>query len=169
MFIPSPSLTPIVRFENVNDFLSEFEGVQNVVGGVAVYGAAAAYALVWELGSRRLKSPGPKTLWSLNRDGDIAILTRQAPRGYIGFHGDEFEAIIASEFSKVKFSSSTAKGLYLEMSVAMDNASQRIAALISSYAPVDTGELASSIEMVDSDDMGSMGSSNAESDGTFVL
>lgn len=169
MFIPSPSFVPLVRTENIDSFFSAFTGIENVAGGVAVYGSAAAYALVWELGSKQLKSPGPKTLWSLNRNNEPAILTRQAPRGYVGFYEDSYWKIIEEELSTVTFKGSDARTTHLQIQVAVDNASQRIAALISAQAPKDSGDLASQISMVDSDESEILGSANSESDATFIL
>lgn len=169
MFIPGPSLLPLVALQKLDTFLSEFEGMDSISGGVAVYGSAAAYALVWELGSKRLKSPGPKTLWSVNREGEIAILTKQAPLGYVGFVSDQFWPIIEQELSSVKFKSSTAAGLRIEIEVAIDNASMRIARILSDAAPVDSGDLRSQIQYVDSAEMSSQSMTDLASRGTLLL
>lgn len=165
MIIPGPSFVPLVVTENIDAFLPDFSGLTNLVGGVGVYGPAAAYALVWELGSRRLQKPGPKTMWSTNRNGERVILTKQAPFGYVGIHEDECWTIIREEIAKVDFSGS-AKRIRLELSVAIDNASLRCAQLIRSSAPVDSGDLRAGIQMVDSD---SLEASNAASDATLIL
>jgi hypothetical protein len=169
MIFPGPSFVPVVTYENLDDFMSEFEGVPNVAGGVAVYGSAAAYALVWELGSRRLKQPGPKTLWAVNRDGEPAILTRQAPLGYIGIYENDFWQIIKSELATVEFKGTSSRDIYLELQVAIDNASQKIASLISSHAPIDSGELKSQISLIDSDSSEMVEAANSESGATLVL
>jgi len=169
MFIPGPSLFPLIAIQRLDEFLSEFEGMDSISGGVAVYGSAAAYALVWELGSKRLKSPGPKTLWSVNREGEVAILTRQAPLGYVGFVSDQFWPIIEKELATIKFSSKTTAGIRIEIEVALDNASQAIARIISDAAPVDTGDLRSQIQYVDSAEMSSSNLSALESQGTLLI
>lgn len=167
MFIPSPSLMPLTVFDDLDGFLKEIENLKSVSGGVGVYGAAAAYALVWELGSLRLKSPGPKTLWSMNRNDEIAILTRQAPRGYVGIISDQFWPIIEKHMSEVHFGSSN---LQLEMEVAMDNASQEIAGLIREIAPVDSGDLRSGIQGISTDEVSVLKkASKLEASGTLIL
>lgn len=167
MYIPSPSLMPLISIP-ITNYLSQLDDVgDDITGGVGVYGSAAAYALVWELGSRKLKSPGPKTLWSVNRDGDIAILTRQAPRGYVGFLSGEFWPIIEAELMSVDFGQ---PNIRLRLEVAMDNASQKIAKLVSEAAPVDSGDLRSQILGVDSDEASMLSqSSGLESGATLIL
>jgi hypothetical protein len=156
-----------MQFKNVSTYLSELDGIDTISGGVGVYGSAAAYALVWELGSLRLKHPGPKTLWSINRNDKIAILTKQAPRGYVGILSDQFWPIIEEELSKVSFSGSNIR---LKLEVAMDNASQRIAKLVADKAPVDSGDLRSQIMAVDSDEASFLSQANSiESTGTLIL
>lgn len=164
MYIPSPSLMPLVSIQNIDKFMSNIDGLQSISGGIAVYGSAAAYALVWELGSRKLKKPGPKTLWSTNRLGRRAILTRQAPFGYVGYVSDQFWPIIRTELAKVDF---TGSSIRLAIEVAMDNASQKIARLVSDTAPVDSGDLRSQIQYVDSGDLGN--SAAMVSAGTLIL
>lgn len=167
MFIPAPLISPLLSIQSIPDYLSDLEDIQDISGGIGVYGSAAAYALVWELGSRRLKRPGPKTLWSVNRDGNIAILTRQAPRGYVGFISDQFWPIIEEELSKVNFAS---RSLKMQLEIAMDNASQKIARLVSDTAPVDSGDLRSQIQGVDSDEASFLGAaSGLESAGTLII
>lgn len=169
MVIPGPSFVPLVRTENIDDVFSGFSGVHNVVGGVAVYGSAAAYALVWELGNRRQKTPGPKTRWGINRNDERVILTSQAPYGYVGIGSFAFWKIIEEEIGAVSFSSGSAAEINVRLSVAIDNASQRIAQIIKSFAPVDKGDLVSQIQMVDSDESELLSSSNASSDATLIL
>lgn len=169
MFVPSPPLTPLVSYaDSVDDYLSDLANIPPTVsGGIGVYGSAAAYALVWELGATKRKSPGPKTLWSVNWKGDIVILTRQAPRGYVGFISDQFWPIIEEELDKVDFGASS---LNLRLEVAMDNASQRIARLVSDTAPVDSGDLRSQIMAVDSDEASFLSTaSGLESGSTLII
>lgn len=151
MFVPKPNLTPATDFKELRSFMVEFQGTKDpVVGGIAIFGTAAAYGLVWEYGSSRMKTPGPKTMWGINPLGEEAILTKQAPLGYIAINEDKFWPIIQDEFSKVEFKSKTEGGIRLELEIAMDNASQRIARLVADAAPVDTGDLRSSIQYIDS-------------------
>lgn len=155
-YLPSSILTPSIEFKNLAGFLAELEGMDEpVIGGVGVYGSAAAYALVWEYGAPppwRMKKPGPKTLWGTNPLGETKIMTRTAPEGYIAIHEDDVWPILEEELGKVKFSSGTTDGIRLELEVAVDNAGQRLARLISDSAPVDSGDLRSQIQYIDSAD-----------------
>jgi hypothetical protein len=155
-YLPTPALTPSLTFKNLAGFLAELEGLDEpVIGGVGVFGSAADYALVWEYGAPppwKIKKPGPKTLWGINPLGEQKIMTRTAPEGYISIHEDELWPILEEELSKVKFSSGTSDGIRLELEVAVDNASQRFARLVSDSAPVDTGDLRSQIQYIDSAD-----------------
>jgi hypothetical protein len=150
MIIPGPNVTPSLMFTALDKFMAEFEGqIEPVYGGIAIYGPAASYGLVWEFGSSRMKKPGPKTLWGVNPLGEPAILSKQAPAGYIAIHEDEFWPIILEEMSRVEFRSDTPDGIKLELEIAMDNASQRIARIVSDSAPVDSGDLRAGIQLVD--------------------
>lgn len=153
-YLSIPSLTPTITFQNLANFLAELEGLdEQINGGVGVFGSAAAYALVWEYGApppNRIQNPGPKTLWGTNPLGETKIMTRTAPEGYISIHDDELWPILEEELSKVKFSSKTQDGIRLELEIAVDNASQRFARIISDSAPVDSGDLRSQIQYIDS-------------------
>jgi hypothetical protein len=164
MYFPRPSLRPLVVFPDIYKFLSEFEGIGSVTGGVGVFGSAAAYALVWELGSLRLKKPGPRTIWGTNRNGEKMIMSSQAPEGYVGVISDQFWPIIEQEVGKLTFRGTDARSIRLELEVVVDNAMQRIARIISDAAPVDSGDLRSQIQYVDSGEI-----SDLESDATLVL
>ena len=133
----------------------QFEGIaEPVVGGIAIFGSAAAYGLVWEYGAPppwHIKKPGPKTVYGSNPTGKGGdIFSSQAPAGYIAIHEEEFWPIIEEEMATVQFKSSTADGIRLELEIAMDNASQRIARIVSDSAPADSGDLRSQIQYVDS-------------------
>jgi len=170
MYIPRPSLRPLIAFQNLDTYLEEFKNIGNLSGGVAVYGSAAAYALVWELGSLRMKQPGPKTLWSVNRNDERAILTKQAPFGYVGYISEEFWPIIQEELQKVNYSSKDSRRMRLELEVALDNASHKIAELVRSFAPVDSGDLRSQIQGVDSDETSLLSTAiSSESAGTLIV
>ena len=154
MILPGPSLVPtmVQRLEN---FMVQFDGLDKpIVGGIAIFGSAAAYGLVWEYGAPppyHITKPGPKTEWGTNPLGETKIMTRTAPEGYVAIHEPEMYNILADEMSKVRFSSNTPDGIRLELEIAMDNASQRIARIVSDSAPVDSGDLRSQIQYVDSD------------------
>jgi len=167
MFLPSPSLMPLAVFTDIDtSCLDDLEHLKNLSSGVVVLGPAAAYALVWELGSDRLKKPGPKTVWGRNRDGERKIMSSQAPEGYVGVVADKFWPIIEEELSKIDYGG---KNLQLQMEVAIDNASQRIAVLVRAEAPVDSGDLRTGIQGVDSGDPTLGGATDAISAATLIL
>lgn len=169
MFIPGPPLQPLVTYDSLNTFLADYQNLKNVKAGVAVYGSAAAYALVWELGSLRAKKPGPKTVWGTNRYGDRIIMSSQAPEGYVGIVEDQFWPIIEAELDKINFSQPV-QALQVEMEVAFDNASIKIAQLIRSGAPADSGDLRSQIQAVNTDESDVLGKSiEIESIGTLII
>jgi len=167
-----PNFYPLVTIKDLTTALSEFVGLDKVSAGVGVYGEAAAYALVWELGSRRLKSPGPKTLWSMNRNQEEAILTKQAPFGYVT-PVDGFYQIMQEEIGDCNFTRAhTPKEMVALLEIAMDNAAHRIAKIIASRAPKDSGTLSSQILGIDADEQDFLDlSADAESEagGTLIL
>jgi hypothetical protein len=151
MHVPRPKLAPRMSIQNLEQFLIQIEGIDRPLsGGVAVYGVAAAYALVPDYGWDR--GPGPRTLWSTNVKGRKAIMSRQAPTGYAAIHEKEFWPIIQDELSKVKFDARSETEMRLRLEVAVDNASQRMAHIIAESAPVDSGDLKSGVQIIDSAD-----------------
>lgn len=169
MYYPRPSLAPLVVFTEIEKFLQEFEGIGSVSGGVGVFGSAAAYALVWELGSLRLKQPGPRTVWGTNREGEKRIMSSQAPEGYVGVISDEFWPIIEEELGHLSFKGTDSHEIRLELEVVIDNAMQRIARIISDAAPVDSGDLRSQIQYIDSGEMDLQEATDLESDSTLIF
>jgi len=166
MYLPSLLPNPICIFEDLETQFSNLEGLDSVSVGVGVFGPAAAYALVWELGSLRLKKPGKKTMWGINRDGAKRIFSTQAPGGYVGILSDSFWPIITNHLKDVDFSSSN---IQLEFEVAMDNAAQEIANLIREWAPVDTGSLQSEIQSISSDEFSDLADAYAQGDTSFII
>lgn len=150
MYVPGPAAAPKVKVQNLEKFLVEFEDLKEpIAGGVAVYGPAAAYALVWEYG-RSDVNPGPKTLWSTNPLGQKRVMTKTAPHGYVAIHEDEMWPILVQELSKVSWDVKSGQELRIRLEVAIDNASQQIATIISASAPFDTGDLKAGIQYIDS-------------------
>jgi hypothetical protein len=136
-----------------NKALGALAGIQTSMSvGVGVFGSAAAYALVWELGSRRLKNPGPKTCWGANRFGETVILTKQAPMGYVGIHAGDAQKILSDEVGSVKMDLGDLNRSKLNLEVALDNAAQAIARIMSDSAPVDSGDLRSQIMSISTDE-----------------
>jgi hypothetical protein len=89
--------------------------------------------------------------------------------GYVGIAAEQYYQILEEELKKMDLSGTDSKTIKVAFSVAIDNASQRIAKVIRSLAPVDSGELRSQIQMVDTDESDLLSAANAESDGTFIL
>ena len=153
MFLHSrPSYLPLIKVANQASFgeLANIDSSFSV--GVGVFGSAAAYAMVWELGSRTLLTPGPKTTWGVNRKGEKAILTKQAPAGYVGIHSDDAYALLSQEMATVKWDMSDLAMSKLRLEVALDNTVLALARMISDSAPVDTGDLRSQIMSISTDE-----------------
>lgn len=148
-----PIPTPNFLIDKLDEFLLEFaEHDQEISAGVAATGDAAAYAEVWEYGNARQTKPGPKTVLGTNPDGDMVWLSIQAPFGYISVHEDEYWEAIQSELAKVKFESTSARGITQELEAASKKGMKLVAQLIGDHAPVDTGALAKSFHVVEPGD-----------------
>src|SRR5476649_808458 len=142
-----PTIYSTAMFDKLDELLLEFaEHDQEVNAGVASTGPAAAYAEVWEWGNVRQSKPGPRTVLGTNPDGKSVWLSIQAPFGYIQIHENDYWEALKEELGKVKFSSTTAKGITEELQAAAKKAMKKCAQLISESAPVDTGQLADSFK-----------------------
>jgi hypothetical protein len=147
MLANAPSLMPKIAFVKLDEFMSELEGIDKPIrGGVAVYGSAAAYALVWEFGA--LKNVGPKTVMGANG----RIFSKQAPEGYVGIHQDDLFDIVVAELKNATIVGRTPSETKLRLEIISDNISQKWARLISDSAPADTGDLRAQIQYVESGD-----------------
>ena len=161
VYVPRPAVSASLDITNLESFLVQLEKMKPIIGGIAVYGPAAAYALVPEYGWAR--GPGKKTLWGTNAKGQRAIMSTQAPEGYVSIHEKDMWPIIIEEISQINFSAKSEKELTIRLEVALDNAAQRIAQLIANSAPVDSGDLKSGVNLVDStDDINSTGLSEGQ-------
>jgi hypothetical protein len=114
--------------------------------GIKVEGPAAAYALVWEIG-RMDVNPGPKTMWSENADGEAAVMTIQAPNGYIRINRQEYVKILNEEFASVKWSELSPSQWLSAANDVVDMAAQRCLNMLQNYVPVDTGQLLFNMEV----------------------
>lgn len=149
--IPFPY--PTAMFDKLDEFMLEFEEQDELVeAGVVSVGDPAAYALVWEYGNVRQTKPGPKTMIGINPKGENVFLTIQRPYGYISIYGSSFEDALEDELSKVSFSGSSTGEISAGLRRAAYRAAQRIAYILSNTAPVDTGALARSFEVVEDGD-----------------
>lgn len=167
MFYPHPSYLPFVLLSKTDSFGELAKIDSSMAVGVGVFGSAAAYALVWELGSRRLKSPGPKTVWGKNRYGKKVILTAQAPEGYVGIHAGDAKEILNEELGTVKWALNDLNMSKLRLEVALDNAAIRIARIMSDSAPVDSGDLRSQIMSISTDESSYL--EQDDNEGTLIL
>lgn len=153
MIAPSrPNYLPLL-VTDLEKFLKAFPGASTLSSGVGVFGTAEAYALVWEFGTLRWSAPGPRTTWGTNRLGQQRVMSKQAPRGYVGINAKKAKKIFKEEISKVKINMNNMELSKLKLEVALDNAALRTARLVSDSAPVDSGDLRSQIQMIDTDDM----------------
>ena len=155
MSLPLSFLSPKIQFDTDKlDFLLLELAQQNQLteAGVKVEGPAAAYALVWEWGNARQTKPGPKTVLGINPDGSRVYLSLQAPRGYIRVNSPLFAIALKEELAKVRFTAETTGGVSSQLEKAALRTVQRMAQIIRDHAPVDTGELESSIKIVEPGD-----------------
>lgn len=103
-------------------------------------------AMVWDMGYiTRQINPGPKTLWSVNVLGEPKVLTITAPTGFIRIQRNEYLAVLRDELQKADFPNKPLSQWHDAAVTMMTNAAQRCAAIVSGAAPIDTGELRSSI------------------------
>ena len=103
-------------------------------------------ALVWDAGFvTRVIKPGPKTLWSVNVFGEPKVLTITAPTGFIRINRNRYIGILRDEFAKADFANHPIEQWGELAKTMMRSAAQRCAAVVSTAAPIDTGELRASI------------------------
>ena len=150
----APTIHATAFIDKLDELLLEFaEHNKMITAGVASTGEAAAYAEVWEWGNIRQHKEGPKTVLGINPDGENVWLSVQAPVGYIAVNENQYWAILKDELSKVKFKSHTAKGITEELEAASIKAMQKICIVIQKTAPVDSGDLSESFEVVEPNDI----------------
>jgi hypothetical protein len=103
-------------------------------------------SLVWDMGYvHRTIKPGPKTLWSVNVLGEPKVLTITAPTGFIRINRNRYIGILRDEFAKADFANHPIEQWGELAKTMMRSAAQRCAAVVSTAAPIDTGELRASI------------------------
>jgi hypothetical protein len=148
--MPQPPIpVPTVLFE-LDKFLLELEQHnKEVQAGVASVGEAAAYALTWEFGNAHQTKKGPKTTKGHNPvTGEVVWLTIQRPHGYIRLNENRYWEILKDEMGKVTFRGNTASEINSELEACATSTMKRIAKLISETAPVASGALSDSFEVV---------------------
>ncbi len=123
---------------------------QTVEAGLLATGDAAAYAEVWEWGNARQTEQGPKTVLGINPDGETVWLSTQAPMGYIAIHTDKYMMIIQDELGKLALKGG--EGTKAELVGVAHQAMERIKEVVQETAPVDTGQLRDSFQVVDDGD-----------------
>jgi hypothetical protein len=144
----------------LDELLKAFDKLpDDLAAGVKVVGPATAYCLVWEYGSARMVNPGPKTLLSTNPLGQPAILSRQAPNGFIRINKQKYLDIIKSQFQQTDLGSNPTQ--WSPKLIQFLNASAELCAdVISETAPVDTGNLSGSIQAAPVGDAALQGTPN---------
>lgn len=120
---------------------------------LVVTGDAARYALIWEWG-RVSCSPGPKTLWGTNPDGETRVMTKTAPSGFIRINRYKYRDIIKEELAAIRWSRLKPSEWNAAVTRALRRAAPRIAQLISDTAPIDTGDLREAIIVSKASDEG---------------
>lgn len=145
----APTIYATALFDKLDSLLLELEQHdREISAGVASVGPAAAYAEVWEWGNVRQSKPGPKTVLGTNPDGERVYLTLQAPFGYIKINENLYWEILKTELAKVKFKSHTARGITEELEAAAVKAMKKIVKIIAETAPVDSGDLSKSFQVI---------------------
>ena len=119
-----------------------------IQAGVKIVPPGSGYAYVWEYGSARIKKPGPKTMWSTNPLGQRAILTIQAPQGWVRVNRQRYEAILKDKVSKINWSQVGPNGWRDALQNAANEAAEESAVVMQETAPVDSGQLRSDIHPV---------------------
>jgi hypothetical protein len=152
--IPLPSFdsATIAELKKMTAGIKEASRQGPVRGGILSEGNAAAYAQVWEWGNARQTKQGPKTVKSINPDGEEVWLSIQAPSGYIRIHEPEFIEIIQQKLSAADFGDLEADEIRNGMKKASLEAAAMITEIIKETVPVDTGALRDSIGPADPDD-----------------
>lgn len=139
-----------------------------VEAGVVSTGEAAAYADVWEWGNARQTKQGPKTVRGTNPDGEVVWLSSQAPSGYINVNADKYMDIVKIELGKLSFSGTTAQDTEDELREAARSAAQQISEIIADHAPVASGALRSSFQVVEDGDAALNGDPGGSIDSRFA-
>jgi hypothetical protein len=93
-----------------------------------------------------MHKPGPKTLLSTNPAGQPAILSLQAPNGYIRINRQRYLEILREQFSQLKLDGSP-KTWTSKLTKFLNTSADLCADVISEAAPVDSGLLSESIKL----------------------
>ena len=137
-----------MRIEGIEALVASLSSLPSgVSSGVKVLGAVNfVKAMVWENGYvTRVIKPGPKTMWSVNWQGDPKVLTITAPTGFIHVNRSTYARILNAEFNNARFQDHAISEWPELVDTMMRNAAHQCAALVSESAPIDTGELRESI------------------------
>lgn len=138
-----------VEVGGLSELLDALDPLFNVVTvGVASEGDPSDYALTWEFGQNLMiqSSPGPRTVWGTSGVGSFAIMSSQAPTGYIRINQEKFMAAVQKHMADVDWSDLAA--IQDNIEVAMNDAAEECRDIIAAAAPVDTGALSMSFEIV---------------------
>jgi len=152
--MPQPAIpVPDIMFE-FDKFLLELEQHdKEIQAGVASVGEAAAYSLVWEFGNAHQAKEGPKTVKGTNlKTGETVWLSIQAPFGYIRINENLYWEALRAEMEKVTFKGNTAQEITAELEACAVRVMKRIVKIVSATAPVASGALSDSFEIVEPGD-----------------
>lgn len=139
----------VVNIDNVISALKQGVGSRPTIRlGLKISGPAAAYALIWEWG-RVTCNPGPKTMMSTNPDGELVVMTKTAPHGFIRVNRNQFRKYVREELGTINWKGTKITQLRIQIANALERAAHRCADLIADTAPVDSGDLREAIRAVD--------------------
>lgn len=137
-----------IDIEGLSDIMSQLSPLLSTVTvGVASIGDPSQYALVLEFGFSNAQQPGPRTVIGINGVGEAAIMSSQAPTGYIRVNQEKYLAIVKEQIADVDWSD--IENLHGSIEDAMNRAGEEITELIYNTAPVDTGALIFSFGVIE--------------------
>lgn len=147
--VATTSLGIDVEFSMPKEMAEWFnQNARMVESGVQVVGDAAAYALVWEWGNTRQTKQGPRTVLGTNPAGDSVWLSSQAPRGWIALNEPEMWKVIEDKIKKIDFAGQDEFHVNLRLEELSQEISQAFMEILWKTAPVDSGDLSNSLEIV---------------------
>jgi hypothetical protein len=150
-----------LEIQNLDKIADMFAALpEKLEAGVKVVGDATAYSLVWEHGSARMHKPGPKTVLSTNPAGQPAILSLQAPHGYIRINRQQYIEILHEQFSQLKLDGAP-RTWTSKLTKFLNTSADLCADVISETAPVDSGLLSESIKLAKVGDASLAGTPNS--------
>jgi hypothetical protein len=131
---------------HIADLFAEGVGARPTINLLlSVVGPVTAYFLCWGCWKISIK-PGPKTLWGNNPDGELRVMTKTAPSGFIRVNRDKYREIARDEImTRLSWKNLKISDIPKAVEWGLRNAAPKIADLIAETAPYDTGALRDAI------------------------